>query len=82
MHVFHETTGQYPLPVSTIQNIIEEMLNIHELGQAYTMNRPNLLLKDMSIPDEDIVKISDTIKQSDLFTVCQTGPMRTVYSRT
>lgn len=46
------------------------------------MNRLNLLLKDISIPDEDIVKISDTIKQSDLFTACHTGPMRTAYSRT
>lgn len=74
--------GQYLLPVSTIQDIIEEMQNIHELGQAYTMIRLNLLLKDMSIPDEDIVKITDTIKQSDLFTACHIGPMRTVYLRT
>lgn len=36
----------------------------------------------MSIPDEDIVKISDTIKQSDLFTACHTGPIRTAYTRT
>ena len=74
--------GQHLLPVPTIQNIVEEMQNIHELGQTYTLNRLNLLLKDMSISDEDIVKISDTIKQSDLFTACHTGPMRTAYSRT
>lgn len=74
--------GQHLLPVSTIQNIVEEMQNIHELGQTYTLNRLNLLLKDMSVSDEDIVKISDTIKQSDLFTACHTGPMRTAYSRT
>lgn len=40
--------GQHLLPVSTIQNIIEEMQNIQELGQAYTMNRLNLLLKDVN----------------------------------
>ena len=74
--------GQHLLPVSTIQNIVEEIQNIHELGQTYTLNRLNLLLKDMSVSDEDIVKISDTIKQSDLFTACHTGPMRTAYSRT
>ena len=74
--------GQHLLPVSTIQNIVEEMQNIHELGQTYTLNRLNMLLKDMSVSDEDIVKISDTIKQSDLFTACHTGPMRTAYSRT
>lgn len=46
--------GQHLLPVSTIQNIIEEMQNIHELGQKYTLNHLNLLLKDMSVSDEDI----------------------------
>lgn len=74
--------GQHLLPVSTIQNIVEEIQNIHEMGQTYTLDRLNLLLKDMSVSDEDIVKISDTIKQSDLFTACHTGPMRTAYSRT
>lgn len=35
----------------------------------------------MSISDENIVKICDTIKLSNLFTACHTGPMRTAYSR-
>lgn len=75
--------GQHLLTVSTNQNIIEEMQNIHELGQANTMNQLNLLLKvNTSIPDEDIVKISDTIKQSHLFAAFHTGPMRTAYSKT
>lgn len=73
--------GQHLIPVSTIQNIVEEIQNIHELGQTYTLNQLNLLLKDMSSSDEDIAKICDTIKQSDLFTACHTGPMRTAYSR-
>ena len=30
--------GQHLLPVSTIQNIVEEIQNIHELGQMYTLN--------------------------------------------
>lgn len=53
--------GQYLLPASTIQNIVEEIQNIHVLGQTYTLNRLNLLLKEMSVADEDIVKICDTI---------------------
>lgn len=73
--------GQHLLPASTIQNIVEEIQNIHELGQTYTLNRLNLLLREMSVADEDMVKICDTIKQSDLFTACHTGPMRTAYSR-
>ncbi|CAI5685968.1 unnamed protein product [Oreochromis niloticus] len=35
----------------------------------------------MSVSDEDIIKICDTVKQSDLFSACHTGPMRTAYSR-
>lgn len=73
--------AQHLLPVYTIQNIVEEIQNIHELGQTYTFNWLNLLLKDMSVSDEDIVKISDAIKQSDLFTACHAGPLRTAYSR-
>lgn len=30
--------GQHLLPVSTIQNIVEEIQNIYELGQTYTLN--------------------------------------------
>lgn len=73
--------GQHLLPASTIQNIVEEIQNIYELGQTYTLNRLSLLLREMSVADEDMVKICDTIKKSDLFTACHTGPMRTAYSR-
>lgn len=73
--------GQHILPASTIQTIVEEIQNIHELGQMYTLNRLCSLLKDMSVSDEDVIKICDTVKQSDLFSACHTGPMRTAYSR-
>lgn len=73
--------GQHLLPSPTIQNIVEEMQNIHELGQTYSLNRLNLLLKETSFADDDIAKICDTVKQSDLFSACHTGPMRTAHSR-
>ena len=63
--------GQHLLPVSTIQNIVDEMQNIHELGQTYSLNGLNLLLKDMSISDVDIVKVrtaySRTLCFKDMF---------------
>ncbi len=31
--------GQLLIPASTIQTIVEEMQNVHELGQAYTITR-------------------------------------------
>ncbi|XP_020562397.2 uncharacterized protein LOC110015774 [Oryzias latipes] len=73
--------GQHLLPASTIQTIVEEIQNIHELGQMYTLNKLSSLLKDMSVSDEDIKKICDSVKQSDMFSACHTGPMRTAYSR-
>lgn len=72
---------QLLIPASTIQTIVEEIQNIHEMGHTYTLNRLNLLLKDLSVSDEEIVKICDTVKDSDLFSACHTGPMRTAYSR-
>lgn len=71
--------GQHLIPTSTIQNIVEEIQNIHELGQSYTLNRLNLLLKDLSVSDEEIVKICDIVKESDLFSACHKGPMRSAY---
>lgn len=74
--------GQFLLPASTIQNIVEEMQNINELGQTYTLSKLSSLLKnDTSLSDEDITKVCESVKGFDLFTACHTGPMRTPYSR-
>lgn len=38
--------GQLLIPASTIQTIVEEMQNVHELGQAYTITKVSSLLKN------------------------------------
>ncbi|XP_076875209.1 uncharacterized protein LOC143525314 isoform X2 [Brachyhypopomus gauderio] len=74
--------GHFLLPVSTIQNIVEEMQNIHELGQTYTLSKLTLLLKEeTSLSDQDITKICESIRGFDVFSTCHKGPMRTAYSR-
>lgn len=74
--------GQLLIPASTIQTIVEEMQNVHELGQAYTITRVSSFLKnDMSLSDEAVSKICDCIKESDLFSACHQGQLRTTYSR-
>lgn len=73
--------GQYLVPTSTIQIIVEEMQNIHELGQTHTLSRLNVLLQTL-VSDEVRGKVCDAVKESDLFSACHTGPMRTAYSRT
>lgn len=74
--------GQLLLPASTIQTIVEEMQNVHELGQDYTLSKLRSLLKnDMGLTDDAIAKICDCVKDSDLFSVCHQGPLRTTYAR-
>ncbi|XP_035982662.1 uncharacterized protein LOC118557207 [Fundulus heteroclitus] len=74
--------GQLLLPASTIQTIVEEMQNVHDLGQDYTLSKLRSLLKnDMSLNDDAIAKICDCVKDSDLFSACHHGPLRTTYSR-
>lgn len=75
--------GQFLLPASTIQNIVEEMQSIHELGQTYSLNKLSAFLKnDLELTDEDIGRICDVVKESDPFTISLEGPMRTIFSRT
>lgn len=77
-----ELQGQLLLPASTIQNIVEEIQNVRELGHDYTINKLHSLLKnDMCLADDAIAKICDCVKNSDLFTVSHQGPLRTTYSR-
>lgn len=75
--------GQLLLPASTIQTIVEEMQNVHLLGQDYALGKLHSLLKnDLCLTDDTIVKICDCIKESDLFSTCHKGPLRTTYTRT
>lgn len=37
--------GQMLIPASTTQTIVEEMQNVHELGQAFTMTKVSSFLK-------------------------------------
>lgn len=55
---------------------------MHELGQDYTLNKLRSLLKnDMLLTDDAIAKVCDCMKDSDLFSACHQGPLRTTYSR-
>ncbi len=74
--------GQFLLPASTVQTIVEEMQNVHELVQDYTLSKLHSLLKnEMCLTDEVVSKVCDCVKNSDLFSFCHQGPLRTTYSR-
>lgn len=58
--------GQFMLPASTIQNIVEEMQNIHDLGKTYTLSKLSSLLKNETpLSDEDIAKVCESVKGFD-----------------
>lgn len=59
--------GQFLLPASTTQNIVEEIQNIHELGQTYTLSKLTSLLKnETSLSDDDISKVCQSVRESVL----------------
>lgn len=75
--------GQLLLPASTIQIVVEEIQNVHELGQDCTRCKLHSLLKDdMGLNDDAVIKICNCIRDLDLFSACHRGPLRTTYSRT
>lgn len=75
--------GQLLLPASTFQIVVEEIQNVHELGQDFTRSKLHSLLKDdMGLADDAAAKICDCVKDSDLSSACHWGPLRTTYSRT
>ena len=74
--------GQLLLPASTIQIIVEEIQNLHELGQEYTLsNLHTLLREEVSLTDDAIAKVVSCVKDTDLFTTCHQGPLRSIFSR-
>lgn len=74
--------GELLIPASTIQVIVEEMQNVHEIGLDYTLSKLQLLLKnDLNLTDDAVSKICDCVKESDLFSGSHKGPLRTTYSR-
>lgn len=74
--------GQLLLPSSTIQIIVEEMQNLHEMGQEYTISKLHTLLRgELSLTDDAIDKVAACVRDSDLFSNSHQGPLRSIYSR-
>ena len=49
--LFHlKLQGQLLVPASTIQIIVEEMQNVHELGQAYTIAKMSFFIEKLYEP--------------------------------
>lgn len=73
--------SKYLLPSSVIQCIVEEFQNIHSLGFSYCLQKLTTSLKQLDIPEPKIKEIINGIEESDIFSKCNSGPLRSNYSR-
>lgn len=80
MFILHKT-ARAASTSSFNDTIVEEIRNVHQLGQDYTLNKLHSLLKNDMWLTESITKICDCVKDSDLFSYNHQGPMRSLFSR-
>lgn len=74
-------TSKYLLPASVIQCIVDQFQNIHSLGFSYCLQNLTTSLMQLNIPEPKIEEILNGIKNSDIFSKCNSGPLRSNYSR-
>ena len=69
------------LPESTIQIIVEEFQNIHDMGQFYFFAKLREKLALLDLPESRINNVIDELTREDLFTVCNRGVLNTAQRR-
>lgn len=72
---------KYLSPASTIQGVLIEFEELHEVSQSILQKNvtENMQLLDSSV--EMISTIKDGIVKNDLFSECNTGPLKAVQKR-
>lgn len=73
--------SKFLLPASVVQYILEEFQNIHNLGFSYCLQNLNSSLKQLNVPEHKIKEIISSIKESDYFSKCNSGPLRSDHTR-
>ena len=73
--------SKYLLPSSVIQGIVEEFQSIHSLGFAHCLQKLTMSLRRLDIPESKIKEIQSDIEEADIFSQCNSGPLRSNYSR-
>lgn len=74
--------SKFLLPSSTIQHIIEQLHDIHCLGQTIMFQKlSSTLTNELDIPEHSAKEVIAEIKSADLLSSCSTGPLRSDYIR-
>lgn len=69
------------LPESTIQGIVEEFQNIHDIGHSYFLSKLREKLALLELPEERINDVIDQLSREDLLTACNSGVLSTAQRR-
>ena len=69
------------LPASTIQAIIEEFQNIHDIGQSHLFGRLKDKLAELNVSDEDASSLIEEVCKGDLLHACNSGSLRSDQTR-
>ncbi|CAM1294702.1 Uncharacterised protein g1088 [Pycnogonum litorale] len=74
--------SKYIIPASTIQNIVEQLQDVHCLGQSIMCQKLLVRLTEgFQIPEDKARDIITEIKSSDLLVDCSKGPLRSNHVR-
>ncbi|XP_073719682.1 uncharacterized protein [Misgurnus anguillicaudatus] len=69
------------LPESTIQGIVEEFQNIHDIGQSYFLGKLREQLALLELPEVKIDEVIEHLSKEDLLTACNSGVLSTAQRR-
>jgi hypothetical protein len=73
--------AKYIIPDSTIQIILEECKEIHNIGKQHLKINLDSKLKNSNITEEDRSSIIEDVMNDDIILQIYDGPMRSIYSR-
>jgi hypothetical protein len=73
--------GKYLLPVSTIQTIITEFEDCHDMSQIILTKKLCSKLESLEVSPEVILAVKHEIESGDLFANCNKGPLKTAAKR-
>lgn len=69
------------LPASTIQTIIEEFQEIHDIGQSHLFGKLRDKLVALNVGDVDVKRLIEELSKEDLLHACNSGILRSDQTR-
>jgi len=73
--------GKYLLPPSTIQSIISEFEECHEISQTLLTNKLCSKLEPLGVAAEVVSEVKNEFLVNDMFANCNNGPLKTAAKR-